>query len=25
MLTGLNPDRFPMFLRTNFYAKAVLR
>lgn len=25
MLTVLNPDRFPMFLRTNFYAKAVLR
>ena len=25
MLTVLNPDRFPMFMRTNFYARAVMR
>jgi SAM-dependent methyltransferase len=25
LLTVLNPDKFPMFLRTNFYARAVLR
>jgi SAM-dependent methyltransferase len=25
MLAVANPDRFPMYLRTNFYAKAVLR
>jgi len=25
LLKVLNPDRFPMFLRTNFYVKAVLR
>jgi SAM-dependent methyltransferase len=25
LLKALNPDRFPMFMRTNFYAQAVLR
>ena len=25
LLRVLNPDRFPMFMRTNFYARGVLR
>jgi hypothetical protein len=25
LLTTINPDKFPMFLRTNFYVRAVLR